>query len=306
MIASPPLYPYHHHHHHHRHHHRHHDHHHHHASGWPPRFYESQVSNTKIQVHFARTCRCQRLRHSCRGKRNHPRAPFITRAMSWFGLVWVIEFALPRQILSEPHSSIKFDDFCDNRVTIVDQRVTDPSGSEKQADQPTHVWHHVSSMSVGNQTKRWLIVGSIWCKNINLPWEHKSSLENDAVKETIHQWFGISLTWTTSLSPKDQTRQEHRNSEHFTSESTSKHRRSVLTAKSRIQHDPTLQWARWKTPGGFLEFSLNKLLTPWSHNPPSPQQTIHPPSAASHLPKESKPLNVSRMHPRRHGPCEVP
>jgi len=60
-----------------------------------------------------------------------PGPPFITRAMSWFGLVWVIEFALPYQILSETHSSINFDDFCDNRVTIVDQRVTDPSGSEK-------------------------------------------------------------------------------------------------------------------------------------------------------------------------------
>lgn len=72
MIVSPPQCPY----------------RHHHASGWPPRFYESQVSNTKIQVHFVRTCWCQRLRHSCRGKKNHPRAPLhhSSNVLVWVGL----------------------------------------------------------------------------------------------------------------------------------------------------------------------------------------------------------------------------
>ena len=194
MIVSPPLYPY----------------HHHHASGWPPRFYESQVSNTKIQVHFVRTCWCQRLRHSCREKKNHRRALFITWAMSWFGFVWAMEFSHVFPTLSNfkrtPHSSINSDDFCDNRVTIVDQRVTDPSGSEK-ASWPTNTCLVSCLINVcwklGNQTKRWLIVRSIWCQNINLPWENKSSLENGAVKETIRQWFGISLAWTTSFFSND-------------------------------------------------------------------------------------------------------
>ena len=82
------------------------------------------------------------------GKKKSSQGPLhhSSNVLVWVGLGNRV-FPTLSNFKRTPHSSIKFDDFCDNRVTIVDQRATGPSGSEKQADQPTHVWHHIVIMS---------------------------------------------------------------------------------------------------------------------------------------------------------------
>lgn len=258
MIVSPPQCPY----------------RHHHASGWPPRFYESQVSNTKIQVHFVRTCWCQRLRHSCRGKKNHPRAPLHHSSNV---LVWVGLGNRVCTTLSNFKRNSLFHQFwwflwqsCDYRWPTSYRSIWIREG--KLTNQ-----HFFGIMSPQCLLETWKPNKKVTCW-VNMMQEYspsmgkqsQGSLENDAVKETIRQWFGISLTWTKTFFSNDQTRQEHRNSKHFTSESTSKHRRSL---NSKIK-DPT--WSNtpmskvdntWGFSGIFIEKAFLHLGATTHHHP---------------------------------------